>query len=156
MTLVRGRLPVSLHTFYFSFKTTFKAQMKKNRADSKRVQTKGVLVRWLCNSSITIPRIIWPRRDKVFTVFFFFWRGGDGEGKREGRILQLYRSFTLSFYPIYQFYFHHLATKVRSIWNFLLGKFLNFQIRFMVVKKQGIHLFFGGETGKGRGKKEFL
>lgn len=102
MTLVRGLLPVSLHTFYFSFKTTFKAQMKKNRADSKRVQTKGVLVRWLCNSSITIPRIIWPRRDKVFTVFFF--QEGRGRGREEGRknftTIQKFYSFILPYLSI--------------------------------------------------------
>lgn len=88
--------------------------MKKNRADSKRVQTKGVLVRWLCNSSINYTKNnMAAKRQGLYRLFFF--GGGDGEGKREGRILQLYRSFTLSFYPIYQFYFHHLATKVRSI-----------------------------------------
>lgn len=83
MTLVRGRLPVSLHTFYFSFKTTFKAQMKKNRADSKRVQTKGVLVRWLCNSSINYTKNnMAAKRQGLYRLFFFL--EGRGRGREEG------------------------------------------------------------------------
>lgn len=155
MTLVRGLLPVSLHTFYFSFKTTFKAQMKKNRADSKRVQTKGVLVRWLCNSSITIPRLIWPRRDKVFTVFFFL--EGRGRGREEGG-----KNFT-TIQKFYSFILPYLSSLLSSFGDegsfhlkFFTRKVSKFSNSFMVVKKQGLHLFFGGETGKGRGKKEFL
>lgn len=82
MTLVRGLLPVSLHTFYFSFKTTFKAQMKKNRADSKRVQTKGVLVRWLCNSSINYTKNnMAAKRQGLYRLFFL---EGRGRGREEG------------------------------------------------------------------------
>lgn len=57
--------------------------MKKNRADSKRVQTKGVLVRWLCNSSINYTKNnMAAKRQGLYRLFFF---GGEGTGKGRGR-----------------------------------------------------------------------